>query len=277
MLTPTDLLVRAETWINKSDLFREVPYLGESLPDQVLRYQVGEHFRSFLSKKSTSQERREAAQKTVIQFPQLIDYYIREKENDTEGAMLGSLQEVGTVRQVFIEQLPNLIDQLRTQTTFYETPLTSYTEAMQRVQHLKHVIENCDGYRWFYDRGQPIRREADLHIMYKLACYDTVSDVNSEVNNGRGPVDFKVSQGRKDGTLVEFKLTRTLKRNLEKQVEVYQDANNTNKAIKVILFFTAEEGKRTQVILNELGLQGKPGIVVIDARSDNKPPASKAV
>jgi len=54
------------------------------------------------------------------------------------------------------------------------------------------------------------------------------------------------------------------------------DANNTDKAIKVILYFSEEEYKKTQGILNELGLTGKPGIVLIDARSDNKPSASKA-
>ena len=141
--------------------------------------------------------------------------------------------------------------------------------------YLKHVIENCDGYRWFFDGDKPIRREADLHIMYKLVCYDTISDTNSEVNNGRGPVDFKLSRGRKDSTLVEFKLTRTLKKNMEKQVEVYKDANNTDKAIKVILFFTDEEQEKTIKILNELGLTGKPCIILIDARADNKPSASK--
>ena len=49
-----------------------------------------------------------------------------------------------------------------------------------------------------------------------------------------------------------------------------------NKAIKVIMFFTEEEEKKTYDILNELGLTGKPGIVIIDARSDNKVQASKA-
>ena len=277
LLTPSDMLVRAETWINKGDLYRRVPYMGVSLPDEALRYQVNSYFSSFLSKKPTREEKSKASQQTIAKFPQLIDYYIQEKENDEEGAMAGSVNEVGSVRQVFIEQLQNLIHQLKEQTSFYDIPLNSYTEAIQRVQHLKHVIENCDGYRWFYDGDIPIRREADLHIMYKLACYDTISDVNSEVNNGRGPVDFKLSRGRKDSALVEFKLTRTLKKNLEKQVEIYKDANNTNKAIKVILFFTEEEQAKTIAILNELGLHGKPGIITIDARKDNKISASKSV
>ena len=155
-------------------------------------------------------------------------------------------------------------------------PITTHQEAMQRVQYLKHIIEDRDGYRWFYDGGQPIRREADLHIMYKLACFDTIASVDSEVNNGRGPVDFKVSNGRKDATLVEFKLTRTLKRNLEKQVDVYKNANQTNRAIKVVLYFTDAEEEKTHKILSDLGLTDNPDIVLIDARA-NKVQASKAM
>lgn len=275
ILTPADMLVRAETWINKKDLYRKVQIIGASLTDEVLRFQVNEYFMSFLSKKPTREEKATAAQETVAKFPQLIDYYIRSQEDNEEGAIRESYQEVGDVKQVFIEQLQNLVYQLQAETDFYKIPLNSYQEALQRVLYLKHVVEDCDGYRWFYDGDQPIRREADLHIMYKLVCYDTFSDANSEVNNGRGPVDFKLSRGRRDSTLVEFKLTRTLKKNLEKQVEVYKDANNTDKAIKVILFFTDEEQKKTHTILNELGLKDNPNIVLIDGRP-NKPQASKA-
>jgi hypothetical protein len=45
----------------------------------------------------------------------------------------------------------------------------------------------------------------------------TEFDVNREVNNGRGPVDFKVSFGADDKSLIEVKLASnsSLKRNLE--------------------------------------------------------------
>jgi len=53
--------------------------------------------------------------------------------------------------------------------------------------------------------------------------FRSVSDVNREVNNGRGPVDFAVSRAALDKTLIEFKLGSNshLKRNLEKQVAIY--------------------------------------------------------
>ena len=147
----------------------------------------------------------------------------------------------------------------------------SFEEALRRVHFLKNVIENKDGYRLFYlTNGQPLKREADLQIMYRLTWYASSYDVNREVNNGRGPVDYKVSKGSADGTLVEFKLASNskLKQNLKHQVEVYKAANDTAKSIKAILYFSDAELKKVQDILRDLGLAGRRDIVLIDARPD---------
>jgi len=114
--------------------------------------------------------------------------------------------------------------------------------------------------------------------MYDLTWFGSVLDVNREVNNGRGPVDFKISRGAADCSLVEFKLAsnKQLKANLQKQVEIYQKAGRAPKALKVITFFTESEGLRVERILDELKMSGSRDIILIDARRDNKPSASKA-
>jgi hypothetical protein len=98
-----------------------------------------------------------------------------------------------------------------------------------------------------------------------------------EVNNGRGPVDCKVSYGSGDKTLIELKLAsnRGLKRNLERQVAIHEAANGTRTSVKVIVCYNAEVQKRVAPVLEELGLTSEPRIVVIDARRDNKPSGSK--
>jgi len=133
-------------------------------------------------------------------------------------------------------------------------------------------------YRVFYLKGHSIEREEDLQILYRLTWRGTSSDVNREVNNGRGPVDYKVSRGGADKTLVEFKLATNsqLKRNLANQVAIYEKANDTKKSIKVIIYFTRADLNRVQKILRELKLTDDLNIVLIDARRDNKPSASKA-
>jgi hypothetical protein len=46
--------------------------------------------------------------------------------------------------------------------------------------------------------------------------------------------------------------------------------------IKVIIFFSAEEHERVKQILKALKLDNEKYVILIDARNDNKPSASKA-
>jgi hypothetical protein len=111
-----------------------------------------------------------------------------------------------------------------------------------------------------------------------MTWYASESDVTREANDGRGPVDFKVSKGSKDKALVEFKLAKNsqLARNLQKQADIYQRASDAPVTIKVIIYFSASEKARVENILGKLKLTGHPTIVLIDARRDNKPSGSRA-
>jgi hypothetical protein len=151
---------------------------------------------------------------------------------------------------------------------FYSiNPTGSYEEAFKRVQYLKDVIEKNDGYRLFYIDNQPIKREEDLQVIYRLTWYASEYDVNREPNNGRGPVDYSVSKGTKDKTLVEFKLAsnKKLEQNLANQVSIYEAANRTGSSIKVILYFDASELNRVTKVLKKLKLDNSSNIVLIDA------------
>jgi hypothetical protein len=146
------------------------------------------------------------------------------------------------------------------------------------VLFLKDVIENKGGHRIFYVAGEPIRREKDLHILFRLTWLGTPSDVSREVDDGRGPADFKVSRGALDKTIVEFKLASNskLKTNLQSQAETYQRASDALRSLKVVIYFSESELARVRGILSELGLAGAPNVILIDARADDKPSASAA-
>jgi len=76
----------------------------------------------------------------------------------------------------------------------------------------------------------------------------------------------------------EFKLAKNtqLKRNLERQVEIYEKASDAKRSIKVIIYFSAAERKRVIGILDDLNLSDDRDVILIDARKDNKPSGSKA-
>jgi len=101
------------------------------------------------------------------------------------------------------------------------------------------------------------------------------ADVSREVNDGRGPANFKISRGSRDKAIVEFKLASAshLKRNLEKQTPIYEKASDAKCSINVIVFFTEAQLEWVTAIL---GLADDKDIVLIDARVDNKPSGSKA-
>ncbi|MDH5925429.1 hypothetical protein L8S13_03935 [Vibrio lentus] len=143
--------------------------------------------------------------------------------------------------------------------------------------NIKDVIENNDGYRVFYHDGKAIAKEDTVQRIFRLTWYASPFDVNAEVNNGRGPADYKVSFGSGDSTIVEFKLasSSSLKANLKHQTEIYKKASKSIRDIKVILCYTAHEIFKVRRILKGLGEEFPENVVVIDAT--RKTSASKVV
>lgn len=216
--------------------------------------------------------------KAIHKFPEILDYYLALKEDHGEWAVEQSEANVEQIKTQFIQQVEALVALLEENTEFYsEEPTDSYDAALKRALYLKDVIENNDGWRIFYLNGQPITRERDVHILYRLTWFASSFDVNSEANSGRGPVDFAISKGSANKALAEFKLASNsqLADSLEHQTEIYQRAHRTKKSVKVIVYYSVAELEKVNSILRQLGLEKDNSIVLIDARNDNKQSASK--
>ena len=273
VLTPRDILTKDDNWINSNDLKGDFTRICNGIPNDQLRHEIFNYYRKTLpiptkNKKNTQKEISLAVHKTITKFPKIIKLYIKLKEENKEGAKNISKQKVEQVETIFIKQITKFVELLLKETEFYNiVPNSSYEQAMKRIQFLKTVIEDNDGYRLFYVDHQPIKREEDLQIIYRLTWFASDFDVNREPNNGRGPVDYAISKGSKDKTLIEFKLASNskIRQNLAKQVEVYEKANSTKKSIKVILYFDATEYNKVQRVLKELKLENSKNIILIDA------------
>ncbi|WP_297900559.1 hypothetical protein [Metallibacterium sp.] len=275
ILTPKDMLTRDEAWINRGDLLDGFEDIYQAIPDYQLRHQIDSYFMARLAEDATDAARKAVAAKTIEEFPIVLDYFIRSKEDAGDEAHKVSNQKVSDTQEQFVERVSELVRDHLQGTSFYAGE-NSFDESMARVHFLKNVIENKDGWRIFYVRGKPITQEAHLQLLYRLTWFASPLDVNREVNNGRGPVDYKVSMGSSDKTLVEFKLARNtkLKANLKDQVGIYEMANDTKSSITVILYFTDSEWERVQKILRDLEITNAKNIVLIDGRSTNKLSAS---
>ena len=273
LLTPKDLLTKDEVWINRNDMVGNFHDVVVTIPNEQLRGQLNNYLFQILPEDAKKKEERKAIARTIARFPGFIEHFIRYKEDRGDEAVAVSDREVAATQRLFVDQLSQFVSSLAL-TDFYTTPGDTKEESLQRVLYLKDVIENKGGWRAFFLDGKPIRREVDLHIMFRLTWFGTPSDVSREVDDGRGPADFKVSRGRWDKTILEFKLAKNpkLKRNLQNQAAAYQSASDADKALKVILFFNDAELERVEKILAELGLTGHPDVILIDGRP--KPSAS---
>lgn len=278
LLTPKDLLTKDENWINRHDFMHRFEDIANSVPDVQLRSQVNQYLFRMLKDDSTKEDRHRAYSSLIRQHPALIEWYIRSKEEHGDDALQQSQEYVAESEEWFVDQVREFVAKLETETEFYKHGIDTLAEARTRVMFLKHQIEDCGAYRLFYHGEKAIQRESDLQIIFRLTWLASPSDFNSEVNNGRGPVDFKASRGSKDKALVEFKLAKNskLKQNLANQVAIYEKANQTEKSLKVIIFFSDSERQKVDDTLKELGLVGDASIILIDCRADNKPSASNA-
>lgn len=284
LLCPKDMLTKDDTWINRTDLTYQFEDIPDAIPDDQLRAQINNYFARALKRnrrrEPTRAERESAALATIREFPELIDWYIRYKEEHGDEALDISKLRLQLVEDFMIKGAQQLVRTLGT-TDFYKNQTkelgSSYEEAHRRLAYFKHTIEN-GGYRQFYINKEPIQREEDVQRLFRYVWFDSSYALSPEVNHGRGPADFEVSKGSENKTIVEMKLAKNsqLKKNLQHQAEIYQTASNAGHAIKVIVYFSYAELQRVQKILKDLKLAGHRDVVLIDARNDNKPSGSKA-
>lgn len=290
LLTPRDILTKNDLWINNTAFYEEFCDLPSRVSNEQLREEINAYLQSLIprggggNKKPTKGELYDIYGRVALKYPILIDAFIASREENGERATEQSAQEVDSVEQVFSYGARDTISQLGKDTLFFATPRlsNSFDEAMDKVGILKYQIENNDLYRVFYHNGEVIINENGLQRFFKLiwAASRSAFDINPETNHGKGPVDFAVSFGAADKTLIEFKMAsnRQLESNLANQLSVYARADVASREVTqltVIFFFTEREYNRATAILHKLKLDQSENIVLIDARADNKPSGSK--
>jgi hypothetical protein len=268
ILTPKDILTRENNWISHTDYIGEFYSIVEAMPNIQLQAELDRYFKETLTKKYTWKEEKKAIEGFTRLHPELIDYFIRSKEDNGETAVERSAIFVAESEQLFIEQFGYLVQYLLNNTEFYNIGYLTKSETYKRIQLFKDAIENKGCWTIFYNKDKPIIREEDVHVLFRLVWFGTELDVSREVNDGRGPADFKVSYGQRDKTLVEFKLAKNthLRDNLQKQLEIYKKASDAENGYKVIIYFSEKELARINDILGELKMNKDPNIVLIDAR-----------
>lgn len=273
MLTPIDILTKDSSWLNTGDMLDRFYLIVEKIPNDQLKFEINNYLSSLYKKDMTKEEKRKNQLDVIKKFPVLIDYYLLDREDTIDEASSRGIEKSLFIDETIPEIMQEIVNALK-KTNFYKYNDSSFEEAKKRVNYLKKCIEDNDVYRIFYDTEGKVKlnKEEDLQLLFRLVCYGVISDVNRECNNGRGPVDYKFSNTSHDKSLVEFKLASNskLKQNLKNQVKIYEKANDTNKSIKVIIYFTQKEKERVDKIIKELNLNNDDTIILINAINNKK-------
>ncbi len=103
ILTPKDILTRETSWINKEDLYSRFEHIPYSIENEVLRMQINQHFNSQLAdyedKKPTKEEKNKAIMNTIKEYPEILDYYIKEKKMKEKKLFILAKRELVTLKK----------------------------------------------------------------------------------------------------------------------------------------------------------------------------------
>lgn len=165
-----------------------------------------------------------------------------------------------------------------------DSPETFLVSVETLVDVFRHFVEENAGYRLLWNDNGTSRSERAAQLLFlgivKHYCAANNIDVSPEPNIGRGPVDFKVSQGYQLRALLELKLARNTKfwDGAKKQLPTYLHAEQIRHGYFVVIVYTDNDLSRVRRIKRIISDVNKADQVVlksisVDATPD-KPTAS---
>lgn len=271
LLVPQDILTKEDTWISKNDFLDNDTRIFSSIDNEELRVKLNKYFydnlltkldkRKRIVKDESKKSKRIALQKTVEKYPELLDYYIKHREEESDYALKTHIAHQEDVN-FYLDT--GLIQSQLSMRNF--KIIASVDDCVERIKFFKQTLESNSNALIIKDTKL---KERQLQLMFKMATFGSLFDYNSEVNNGRGPIDFIISIGSSDKTGLELKLASNtkLKQNLQNQTQIYKQDSRLKHIIKVIFYFDDGELASVQSILTELKLsEDDYNLFLVDCR-----------
>lgn len=271
LLVPRKILTKEDIWISRNDFLECDTAIFGVIPNEELRAKINKFFIDNLhikinkkkqqEKDYSKKSKRNALSKTILEYPQLMDYYIKLREKGKYDALKWHIVEPEGVN--FFTDATQIQSEIKDENF---GKLASFNDCVSRISFFKKILESNS--RDLYFKGKPLQ-ERHLRVMFKNTTHGSLFDYNSEVNNGRGPIDFIISFGSQDKLGLELKLAanKKLKQNLLNQGQVYKEDSNLNHVFKIIFFFSDEELEKVNKILKELNKSvDNEEIFLIDCR-----------
>lgn len=168
-----------------------------------------------------------------------------------------------------------------------ETDFMSWVKEL--AKELKAAVEDTDLWKAFWNDDLTKHRDEKIvqavaGAMWVQQCKAANVDISKEPNMGRGPVDFKFSAGWTKRALIEVKFIGSTKffQGAEKQLPQYLKTEKIVGGYYLCVGFTDADFNKDRLdrvpdtckaLAAAKGVKIEP--IFVDARSDNKPSASK--
>jgi hypothetical protein len=114
----------------------------------------------------------------------------------------------------------------------------SFLESINKLEDFSHWVKTTS--LAFIHQGGKTVGEKYFQISFDLLWKYSSFNKAREVNNGRGAIDFLISNGAQDVTGIEFKLAKNIGAKTKRQVDVYEEDNRTHCILAVVYFNDAE-------------------------------------
>ena len=145
------------------------------------------------------------------------------------------------------------------------------------IEEFRNYVENNEGWGLLWNDNRTSRSEEAAQRLFlgiiKHYCKANDIDISREANIGRGPVDFKVSQGYQLRALIELKLARNTRfwNGLERQLPMYQEAEGVDTGYFVVVAYSDDDLRKLSDIQSRVsnvnratGYEVK--CIIVDAR-----------
>ncbi|MFA7298518.1 MAG: hypothetical protein WC010_02625 [Candidatus Absconditabacterales bacterium] len=258
LLMPEVILTTTDDFLNKKDfnknLFNHIP---QSLQNDELKFK----FNLILKQEIlTKEEKLTQLLSLVIDNPDIYKTYTEIKEKDSSSALKKNKEEINEHKDL-LAKIPT-INSFRKDFN-PDKSQNSLEEAYRLIAQFKQKIEENGLYKTFYKNDKDIFSEKQIQLLFTLSWGYSKFCVDGEVDNGSGPVDFKVSKGANNTTIIEFKLgsNSRLEHGLTTQSNKYGKTNNTVNIVRVVFCSSNEQIERTEEIIKTHNLKN---VIMID-------------
>jgi hypothetical protein len=230
----------------------------------------------------TTSEKKDIIKRTCINHPEILREILEEYRRSTPAFYDFDDDPSGEV--IWYNTAKRIVQTASLQLTLSANPTVEEVAGIVQTicEQFRHLVEDCQLCDLLYDSNGDRKHESAAQKLFHGIAYQYCKanniDISPEANSGRGPVDFKFSNGFDAKVLVELKLTSNsqLLHGFEKQLEAYQQAEGT----LVSFYLVIDNGGASEARLKKFydtvrdAPQPAPRVIVVDGQP--RPSASVA-